>query len=302
MKKLLAILCSVLCVGLCSCGEIDDDSVSTKSPAGANSAETENDTVKSDESMSAPTVIGEDSVASTVIVESEISEEVKGTDETDSKSKDNSVDEFVEGAKDCITKWTEYMSNAEYSKAAQLMTEEFAEETYMSEMTDGENKSRAAVTFNDENVSVTDASDGKVYIELEITLIPEDDPDFKIPAKATVVYDGEKYLFSAIEEESSAGDYAEKSYQKAADSSAKNIYTASATVIADMETEGKTVPDGEYDINSEGEYSERLKEIIKDICEVDGDYTVTIQDGWPAKVTYTDGEYTGQYPQEHTYN
>lgn len=302
MKKLLAILCSVLCVGLCSCGEIDDDSESMQSPAGANSAEAENDTVKSDESMSAPPVTEEDSVATTIIVESEISEEVKGADKTDSKSEDNSVDEFVEGAKDCITKWTEYMSNAEYSKAAQLMTEEFAEETYMSEMTDGENKSRAAVTFNDESVSVTDASDGNVYIELEITLIPEDDPDFKLPAKATVVYDDEKYLFSAIEEESSAGDYAEKSYQKAADSSAKNIYTASATVIADMETEGKTVPDGEYDINSEGEYSERLKEIIKDIYEVDGDYTVTIQDGWPVKVTYTDGEYTGQYPQEHTHN
>lgn len=300
MKKLLAILCSVLCVGLCSCGEIDDDSVSTKSPAGANSAEAENDTVKSDESMSAPTVIGEDSVATTIIVESEISEEVKGTDETDSKSEDNSVDEFVENAKDCITKWTEYMSNAEYSKAVQLMTEEFAEEIYMSEMTDGENKSRAAVTFNDEGVSVTDASDGNVYIELEITLIPEDDPDFKLPAKATVVYDGEKYLFSAIEEESSAGDYVEKSYQKNADSTAKTIFNASATVIADMETEGKTVPDGEYDINSEGEYSERLKEIIKDICEVDGDYTVTIQDGWPITATYTDDEYTGQYPRAHT--
>ncbi len=293
MKKLLAVICSVLCIGLCACSEIEEESQNAPGHVDADSQAAENEVQKSEENTDsvdsvASTVIVDESVASSYIEESEPSEEAKGTS-------DNTADEFITGAKDCITKWTEYMSNAEYSKAAELMTEGFAEETYMSEMVDGEDQAAASVTFNDESVSVTDASDGSVYIELEITLIPEDEPDFELPAKVTVVYDGKKYLFSGIDEETSSDGYDIDSSQLYADSMAKTVFTAAATLTADMETEGKTVPDGDYDKNSEGEYTERLNEILKDF-DIDGDHTVTIRDGIPVKVTYTDGEYTGQYP------
>jgi len=303
MKKLLAIICSVLCVGLCACGEneIKDESQNTLGHIDAGSEAAENKVQKSGENTDggdsvASTVIADESVASCIIDNSQPSDEGKNDAKTDSQSADNTADEFIEGAKDCITKWTEYMSNAEYSKAAELMTEEFAEETYMSEMIDGGDQTAASVTFNDEGVSVTAASDGNVYIKLEITLIPEDEPDFELPAKVTVVYDGEKYLVSGIEEETSSDGYDIDSSQLYADCMAKTVFNAAALLTAaDMETKGKTVPDGDYDKNSDSEYTERLDEILRNY-DIGGDYTVTIQDGIPVKATYTDGEYTGQYP------
>lgn len=307
MKKLLAIICSVLCIGLCACGEdeIKDESQNTLGHIDANSEAAQKEVQKSDEDTDggdsvASTVIEDESAASCIIDNSQPSDKGKNDAKTDSPSADNTADEFIAGAKDCITKWTEYMSNAEYSKAAELMTKEFAEETYMSEMIDGEDKTAVTIAFNDESVSVSAASDGKVYIKIEITLIPEEEPDFAMPAKVIVVYDGEKYLFSGIDEEISSDDYEIDSSQLYADSMAKTVFNAAALLTADMETEGKTVPDGDYDNNSEGEYAERLNEILRDY-DIGGDYTVTIQDDIPVKVTYTDGKYTGQYPGENTF-
>lgn len=386
MKKLLAIICSVVCVGLCACGEVRDDGVSSKSHAAADSvtekSETENtgessisdseaDLESAADSQSAdvniedaknavrqlveyanggaysklkyvmteelfeeipPSEDGEETYQYSVSFEDdksfvnssadgytyisfrviltspddEITTDItvrfdgqnylisgigeEGGDKPDSQSGDNVDSELAEGAKDCITKWTEYMSNAEYSKAAELMTEELAEETSMSEMTDGEDPSAAEVTFGSVT-SVSEAMDGSVYIELEVTLIPESDPDFKIPIKATVVYDGEKYLFSSFDVYDNDEEYA--------DSIAKDLFNAAAVVAVDMETEGKTVPDGDYYKNSEGEYAERLNEMLRDY-DIGGDHTVTIRDGQPVKVTYTEGGYTGQYPNENT--
>ncbi|MBO5447918.1 MAG: hypothetical protein J5994_01195 [Ruminococcus sp.] len=386
MKKLLAIICSVLCVGLCACGEVRDDSVSSKSYAAADSVTEENETENTGESSVSdseadlesaadsqsadvsiedaknavrqlveyanggaysklkyvmteelfeeipPSEDGEETYQYSVSFEddksfvnssadgytyisfrviltspddeittditvrfdgqnyliSDIGEE--GGNRADSQPGDNVDSELAEGAKDCITKWTEYMSNAEYSKAAELMTGELAEETSMSEMTDGEDPSAAEVTFGSVT-SVSEAMDGSVYIELEVTLIPESDPDFKIPIKATVVYDGEKYLFSSFDEYDNDEEYA--------DSIAKTVFNAAAVLTADMETEGKTVPDGDYDKNSDSEYAERLNEILRDY-DIGGDHTVTIRDGMPLKATYTEDGYTGQYPNEHT--
>lgn len=305
MKKLLAVICSVLCVGLCACGEIEEESQNALGHIDAGSQAAENEVQKSEENTDggdsvASTVIVDESIASCIIDNSRSSDEGKNDAKTDSQSADNTADEFIEGAKDCITKWTEYMSNAEYSKAAELMTEEFAEETNMSEMVDGEDKTAVTIAFNDESVSVTDASDGKVYIKIEITLIPEEEPDFAMPAKVIVVYDGEKYLFSGIDEEISSDGHDIDSSQLYADCMAKTVFNAAALLTADMETEGKTVPDGDYDKNSDSEYAERLDEILRNY-DIGGDYTVTIQDDIPVKVTYTDGEYTGQYPGENTF-
>jgi len=394
MKKRLAIICSVLCVGLCACGEVRDDGVSSKSHAAADSvmekSETENtgessisdseaDLESAAESQSAdvniedaknavrqfveyanggaysklkyvmteelfeeipPSEDGEETYQYSVSFEDdksfvnssadgytyisfrviltspddEITTDItvrfdgqnylisgigeEGGDKPDSQSGDNVDSELAEGAKDCITKWTEYMSNAEYSKAAELMTEELAEETSMSEMTDGEDPSAAEVTFGSVT-SVSEAMDGSVYIEIEIALIPEEEPDLEFPAKVTVVYDGEKYLLSGIDEETSSDGFEIDSSQKYADSMAKTVFNAAAVLTADMETEGKTVPDGDYDKNSEGEYAERLNEMLRDY-DIGGDHTVTIRDGWPVKVTFTEGGYTGQYPLENT--
>ena len=217
------------------------------------------------------------------------------SNETSTVSTEIDEEELINGAKSVVTDWFSLMSDAKYSDAAKLCTDEMIETYHFNELVDGENQIKAVVEFTD-NGKVSE-KDGYVIITLKLKTYAENAPESFTTGSFNVKYSDGKFLLDGIDEDDDS--YTEKAKQKSAESNAKLIYIACNTVTVELENdENYRVIEGTYKKDDGSLFSDRVNKSLLDYDLGENyDYEIVFADGKCTVTFYDiDNNVTAAYP------
>lgn len=187
-KIIAALAALTLCMTACASSGDDSSSKAEKSESSSAAVQTTTTTAAS---TTAPT-------ETTQTEESEPEPDDPPENEKEEIDVAANSEEYCDGAKDIIEQWNEHMSNAEYTMAAQLMSDSAAQDMSIGDYTDGETPEAQSVQFGR---CMLKEENGVAIITVDTTFIPDADPSYNIEQKITVQYDGEKYIICEIIDE-----------------------------------------------------------------------------------------------------